>query len=184
MPVRRCWSTKRAFAAALLFVSAAIVATSAGATAVAPTANAHTLAKRRPPLLDLNTPKLGKLRLGQPATAYMRSLGAPDDVQWLPGGPIMSWYSKAGRTAVSFADATEKAATSIYLETPLRTGKGDRIGTPLKTFLKHWPNAEKADTWWSRSYHVGKVWFHFNTKNRLYAVELGERSVTLVHAPR
>lgn len=144
-----------------------------------------TAAKPRPLPLDVTTPTLGKFRLGQPATAYQRLLGYPSDVQALPTGPIMSWYTKAGlKAAVAFPDTTEQSATSIYYAAALRTTKGDQIGTPLATFLRHWPNAQKADTWWSRSYHVADVWFHFNTKNRLYAVELGERSVTLAHAPK
>lgn len=139
----------------------------------------------RPLSLDVTTPSLGKLRLGQPASAYERLFGDPDDVQMLPTGPIMSWYTKAGlKVAVAFTDSSEQSASSIYYAAPLRTTKGDQIGTPLATFLKHWPNAEKADTWWSRSYHVASVWFHFSAKNRLYAVELGDRSVTLSHPPK
>ena len=165
----------------------ALLATAAAHPGGGSAAAARTSATPRPPLLDVATPRLGKLRLGQPASAYMNALGTPADVQWLPppAGPIMSWYSKVGRrTAVTFTDATQTTASSIYADGPLRTGKGDRIGTPLATFLRHWPNAKKADTWWSRSYHVANVWFHFNTKNRLYAVELGDRSITLLHQPK
>lgn len=149
------------------------------------TATAANASTPRPLPLDVTTPTLGKLRLRQPASVYQRIFGDPGDVQMLRTGPIMSWYTKAGlKVAVAFTDATEQISSSIYYAGALRTTKGDQIGMHLAAFLKHWPNAQKADTWWSRSYHVANVWFHFNTKNRLYAVELGERSVTLLHPPK
>jgi hypothetical protein len=141
--------------------------------------------RERPLLLNLSRPLLGTMQLGRAARQYERSWGLPDDVQPSPTGPIIVWYTREGiRSAVAFTDASERTASSIYYAGPLRTVKGDRIGTPLSIFLKHWPGAQKADTWWSRSYHVQNVWFHFNGKNRLYAVELGERSITLTHPRR
>lgn len=173
-------------AAACLLCLLTFLGTAAAAVGLAGT-TLPTAFPKRPVLLDMTRPSLGKLRLGQPAATYMRAWGPPNDVQVIPGGPVMLWYSAAGlRAAVGFPDASEQSADSIYYAADLRTTRGDRTGTTIASFLRHWPNAQPANTDWAHTFHVTNVWVYFTAKKRLAAIELGQRHASgfFVHGLR
>lgn len=133
-------------------------------------------------LVDLDGRALGSLRLGEPLQTFMAVWSNPDQFTTSqltldPRNPADAvWFARDLRpwAVVGFADTAAMRANSIYYRGPFRTPRGDRNGTPLGAFLKHWPEhgrLQAQGTFVRVQVGSGYVWFDADRK--LLAVQVG-----------
>lgn len=129
---------------------------------------------------------IGGLRVGQPLLPFAFDWGPPDrTLPAPPGEPVAGvavWLglSHLARAVVTFADAGQTHADSIFYTGPLRTLRGDRNGTPLARVLAHWPRHGRTTPFASmRGYvevKVLRIWFVFDDRRRLAGARAGSAS--------
>ncbi|HET7043849.1 MAG TPA: hypothetical protein VFI37_03285 [Gaiellaceae bacterium] len=154
---------------------AAAVALAAPAGAAAP----------KPPAVGVAAGTIGGLRPGQPLLKFSFAWGPADRaMQAPPGGPaafaIWEGRTQLNRAVVTFADPAETRADSIFYAGPLRTSRGDRIGTTLAQVRRHWQIQTKparvAGLPGYVEIRVRRAWFVFDRRKRLAGVRLGSGS--------
>lgn len=143
----------------------------------------------KPVFVDVAHGSIGGTRLGDPILKFWKSWRqVPDYIVTHPAGPLAVW--QPGERVPSWAaarfDDAEEHAASIFYSAPLRTARGDRQGTPLATFLRHWPShgAVHAAPNYPRcsSVAVANVRFFFDAKRRLFAVAVGDDTALGLYA--
>ena len=136
-------------------------------------------------LIDVQRQEVGGLRLEAPASDYVKRLGIPDFIGQLetPQDVEMLW-SRTAQPTTGWATAQLKSTRSTTVVEMrfaglFTTTYGDRRGTTLSTFLKHWQGANPPVTNVRRAgkvveYNVvlGGVVFGFDTSATLQAVGL------------
>ena len=101
---------------------------------------------RMPLLVDVAHGTIGGVGVGSDRVSPVGSLGRPD-YALDPSGPnvTMIWSQAADPTfawaVATLPDATSQRLASLRVFDGFRTTRGDRKGTPLATFLRHWSSA-------------------------------------------
>lgn len=148
-------------------------------------------------LVDVARGTVGDLKVEAPASAYVRRLGIPDYIGSLERGPAveMLWSRtidpRTGWATATLHGRSSTTVTELRFAGLFRTLRGDRRGTTLSTFLRHWRRQGPAVTRVSRSgmlieYNVvlGGIVFGFDAKRRLQAVGLapapGRRTLCVI----
>jgi hypothetical protein len=131
-------------AASAAAVLAWLILASPGSPGIDASSTAGSTPPARPLEVDVGHGTLGGLGLGRPASEYIRRLGVPDFVGQVetPGVVEMLWSRSADPTS-GWATATLRSSRSTRIEQVrfsglFSTARGDRRGTPLATFLRHW----------------------------------------------
>jgi hypothetical protein len=145
---------------------------------------AHTL------VIDVGRGTIGGLTVKAPAAAYVRRLGIPDYIGSLETRAKieMLWSRttnpKTGWAAATLRSQSSTTVTELRFAGLFRTQYGDRRGTTLATFLRHWRLQGPVVTGVVRDgvlveYNVvvGGVVFAFDAKRRLQAVGLAAADV-------
>jgi hypothetical protein len=187
---------------------AAAVLAGASASLVAPgpvRADIAALARRAstpPPhtlVVDVTTGTVGGLKVQAPASAYVRRLGIPDFIGALESRTKveMLWSrtadSKSGWATATLGGSSSTTVTELRFAGLFRTAHGDRRGTTLSTFLRHWRLQGPVVTGVVRNGNlleynvvVGGVVFAFDGHRRLEAVGLAsppvERTLCVIPA--
>jgi hypothetical protein len=139
-------------------------------------------------LVNVSAASVGGLKLQTPASNYVRKLGIPDFVGQLesPKSVEMMW-SRTAQPTTGWATATlrsPKSTTVVQMRFAgvFTTTRGDKRGTSLSTFLKHWSGSNPSVTSLKAKgkvveYNVviGGVVFGFNTQATLQAVGLAPK---------
>jgi hypothetical protein len=141
-------------------------------------------------LVDVTEGTVGGLKMQAPASAYVRRLGIPDFIGALESrSKVELLWSRSADPKSVWATATLRGASSttvieLRFAGLFRTRQGDRRGTTLSTFLRHWRLQGPVVTGVSRNgtlleYNVvvGAVVFAFDGRRRLAAVGLAPPSV-------
>jgi hypothetical protein len=134
----------------------------------------------RPLRVDPAAGTVGAFRLGDNLLAASRLVPAPfDSFEPLPGNVqdamLAGHADGAGVLVVTFADGNEQHATSLYLDRPFTTTRGDANGTALDAFLAHWPEHGAPTPDGSRTaVDVGNARFFFDEHDRLVGVQVGK----------
>ena len=141
-------------------------------------------------VIDVAKGTVGGLKLQAPAATYVRRLGIPDYIGSLESrSKIEMLWSRTTDPRTGWATATlrsQSSTTVIELRFAglFRTLHGDRRGTTLSTFLRHWRLQGPVVTGVVRDgrlveYNVvvGGVVFAFDAKRRLQAVGLASAKV-------
>jgi hypothetical protein len=95
-------------------------------------------------LIDVSKDSIGGLRLNAPASAYVNKLGIPDYIGALESKSMveMLWSRtanpKSGWATATLRNPSSTTVTELRFAGAFRTLQGDRHGTALSTFLKHW----------------------------------------------
>lgn len=95
-------------------------------------------------LIDVTKGTIGGLRLEMPASDYVRKLGIPDYIGALESkSKIEMLWSRTTNPKTGWATATLRSpssteVTQVRYAGMFRTLQGDRRGTSLATFLRHW----------------------------------------------
>lgn len=178
---------------------AAAVLAGAGASLLAPgpvRADVATLVRRSSTtpshafVVDVAKGTVGGLKLRAPASAYVRRLGIPDFIGALerPSTVEMLWSRsadpKTGWATATLRGPSSTTVTELRFAGLFRTAQGDRRGTTLATFLRHWRLLGPVVTGVVRhgnllEYNVvvGGVVFAFDGRRRLAAVGLAAPTV-------
>jgi hypothetical protein len=140
--------------------------------------------------IDVTNGTVGGLRIKTPAAAYVRRLGIPDYIGSLESRTKieMLWSRttdpKTGWATATLRSASSTTVTELRFAGLFRTLHGDRRGTTLSTFLRHWRLQGPVVTGVVRDgrlveYNVvvGGVVFAFDAKRRLQAVGLASADV-------
>jgi len=150
-------------------------------------------------VIDVANGSVGGLRLNDPAASYVRRLGIPDYIGALESrSKIEMLWSRTTSPRTGWATATLRSAaeatvTQLRFAGTFRTLAGDRHGTDLATFLRHWRLQGPVVTGVVRNgvlveYNVvvGGVVFAFDQRRKLAAVGLAapgsERSLCVIPA--
>ena len=126
------------------------------------------------------------LKLGVPASAFMQKWGLPDYGGTLEPGKIEMLWSRTTRASdawavVRLAGASSTKITEVRFGGSFRTLQGDRRGTGLALFLKHWPHhgaitpVSRAGVQVEWNVVVGGVVFAFDMTKRLQAIGLAAK---------
>jgi hypothetical protein len=139
--------------------------------------------------IDVVKGTVGGLELKAPASAYVRRLGIPDYIGPLEGRSEveMLWSRSADpKTGWATATLTSQASTTVAqlrFAGLFRTVHGDRRGTTLSAFLRHWraqgpvvTSVLRAGSLREYNVVVGGVVFAFDAHRRLQAVGLASPS--------
>ena len=95
-------------------------------------------------LIDVANGSVGGLKLNTPASTYVHRLGIPDYVGALETkSRVEMLWSRTANPKTGWATATLRSPSSttvmqLRFAGTFRTLQGDRRGTTLATFLKHW----------------------------------------------
>src|SRR3954470_17907961 len=95
-------------------------------------------------LINVSNGSVGGLKLQAPASTYVRKLGIPDFIgQIETSSKVEMLWSRSANPATGWATATLKGpssttVTQLRFAGLFRTLQGDRRGTSLATFLRHW----------------------------------------------
>jgi hypothetical protein len=95
-------------------------------------------------LIDIGKGSIGGLKLDEPASSYVRRLGIPDYIGTLETKSTieMLWARstnpKTGWATATLRSSTSTTVTELRFAGLFRTLQGDRRGTTLGEFLKHW----------------------------------------------
>jgi hypothetical protein len=95
-------------------------------------------------LIDVSKDTIGGLKLDAPASTYVRKLGIPDYIGTLQqNAKVEMLWSRTSNPKTGWALATLRSpsseeVTQLRYAGMFRTLQGDRRGTTLATFLKHW----------------------------------------------
>ncbi|HEY3922234.1 MAG TPA: hypothetical protein VGL76_08985 [Gaiellaceae bacterium] len=150
-------------------------------------------------LIDVSAGSVGGLRLEAPASTYVRRLGIPDYIGALEAkSKVEMLWSRTTNPKTGWATATLKspsstAVTQLRFAGMFRTLQGDRRGTSLSTFLRHWrlqgpvvTGVVNDGVLVEYNVVVGGVVFAFDQKRILEAVGLApaatERSLCVIPA--
>ena len=128
-----------------------------------------------------------KLKLGVAASAFMQRWGLPDYGGRLePGAIEMLWsrttHARDAWAVARLAGASSTKVTQARFGGSFRPTQGDRRGTGLATFLKHWPHhgtvtaVSHAGVQVEWNVVVARVVFAFDMSKRLRAVGLATAS--------
>jgi hypothetical protein len=141
-------------------------------------------------VIDVTKGTVGGLRIKAPAASYVRRLGIPDYIGSLESrSKIEMLWSRTTDPKTGWATATLRSqssttVTELRFAGLFRTLHGDRRGTTLLTFLRHWRLQGPVVTGVVRDgqlveYNVvvGGVVFAFDAKRRLQAVGLASAEV-------
>lgn len=148
-------------------------------------------------LIDVSKGTIGGLKLQTPASDYVRKLGIPDYIGALESkSKVEMLWSRTTNPKTGWATATLRGpssteVTQVRYAGMFRTLQGDRRGTSLATFLKHWHLQGPVVTGVVNNgllveYNVvvGGVVFAFDQKRILEAVGLApaamERSLCVI----
>lgn len=169
---------------------AAAVLAGAGASLLVP---GPVRASTPPPhtfVVDVTKGTVGGLKVQAPASNYVRRLGIPDYIGALESRSKveMLWSRsadpKSGWATATLRGATSATVTELRFAGLFRTALGDRRGTTLSTFLRHWRLQGPVVTGVVRNGNlleynvvVGGIVFAFDGKRRLEAVGLAPPSV-------
>jgi hypothetical protein len=136
-------------------------------------------------LIDVGKGSIGGLKLNTPASSYVRRLGIPDYIGTLEAKPRieMLWARttnpKTGWATATLRSPSSTAVTELRFAGLFRTLQGDRRGTTLATFLKHWrlqgpvvTGVVNDGVLVEYNVVVGGVVFAFDEKRTLQAVGL------------
>jgi hypothetical protein len=141
-------------------------------------------------VIDVAKGSVGGLRIDAPASAYVRRLGIPDYIGSLESRSKieMLWSRtidpKSGWATATLGSPSSTKVTELRFAGLFRTPHGDRRGTSLSTFLRHWRlegpvvtgvlhNARLVEY----NVVVGGVVFAFDTSRHLQAVGLASAKV-------
>jgi len=140
--------------------------------------------------VDVSKGTVGGLKVQAPASAYVRRLGIPDYIGTLEGrSKVEMLWSRSADPKTGWATATlhgspSTTVTELRFAGLFRTVHGDRRGTSLATFLRHWRLQGPVVTGIVRNgalleYNVvvGTVVFAFDENRRLAAVGLATPAV-------
>jgi hypothetical protein len=177
-------------AAVLAGVCASLVAPGPGAGDIVALVQHFSTPPPRALEIDVANGTVGNLKIKAPAATYVRRLGIPDYIGSLESrAKIEMLWSRTTDPKTGWATATLRSASSTTV-TELRfaglfhTLHGDRRGTTLSTFLRHWRLQGPVVTGVVRDgrlveYNVvvGGVVFAFDAKRRLQAVGLASADV-------
>jgi len=150
-------------------------------------------------LIDVGKGTVGGLKVQEPAATYVRRLGIPDYVGSLEtrSKVEMLWSRttdpKTGWATATLRGQSSTTVTELRFAGLFRTLHGDRRGTTLSTFLRHWRLQGPVVTGVVRDgrlveYNVvvGGVVFAFDADRRLQAVGLAaahvERTLCVIPA--
>jgi hypothetical protein len=136
-------------------------------------------------LIDIGKGSIGGLKLDEQASSYVRRLGIPDYIGTLEAKPRieMLWARsinpKTGWATATLRSPSSTTVTELRFAGLFRTLQGDRRGTTLGAFLKHWRLQGPVVTGVVNNgvlveYNVvvGDVVFAFDEKRTLRAVGL------------
>jgi hypothetical protein len=150
-------------------------------------------------LIDVGKGTVGGLKVQEPASTYVRRLGIPDYIGSLEtrSKVEMLWSRttdpKTGWATATLRSQSSTTVTELRFAGLFRTLHGDRRGTTLSTFLRHWRLQGPVVTGVVRDgrlveYNVvvGGVVFAFGADRRLQAVGLAaahvERTLCVIPA--
>jgi hypothetical protein len=141
-------------------------------------------------VVDVTKGTVGGLKVRAPASAYVRRLGIPDYIGALESRSKveMLWSRsadpKAGWATATLRGASSTTVTELRFAGLFRTLHGDRRGTTLSTFLRHWRLQGPVVTGVVRNGNlleynvvVGGIVFAFDGRRRLEAVGLAPPAV-------
>lgn len=107
----------------------------AGAVAVAAAALLAPAAQAAPPLVNVTKGTVAGVGVGRPLISFAFAWGPSSSVVTMPSGAgsavIWQGTTKLVRGVAVFSDAAQSHATSVFYGGPLRTTRGDRVGTTL-----------------------------------------------------
>jgi hypothetical protein len=150
-------------------------------------------------VVDVTKGTVGGLKVESPASSYVRRLGIPDYIGSLErSSNVEMLWSRSADPKTGWATATLRGqaattVTELRYAGLFRTVHGDRRGTSLSTFLRHWRLQGPVVTGVVREgvlleYNVvvGGVVFAFDEDRRLAAVglapEAAERTLCVIPA--
>jgi hypothetical protein len=150
-------------------------------------------------VVDVANGTVGGLKVQAPASSYVRRLGIPDYIGSLErSSQVEMLWSRSADPKTGWATATLRSqssttVTELRFAGLFRTVHGDRRGTSLSTFLRHWRLQGPVVTGVVRDgalleYNVvvGGVVFAFDEHRRLAAVglapEAAERKLCVIPA--
>jgi len=185
-------------AAGTATILALVISASPGAADIVAAASQLSTPPARTFLVNVHADTIGGLKLRTPASTYVRTLGIPDFIGQLesPATVEMLW-ARTAQPTTGWATATlrsPKSTTVVEMRFAgtFATTRGDKRGTSLSTFLKHW-QASNPNVTTVRlkgkvvEYNVviGGVVFGFDTSATLRAVGLapGAKARTLCVIP-
>jgi len=138
-------------------------------------------------LIDVSKGTIGGLKLQAPAADYVRKLGIPDYVGALESkSKVEMLWSRTTNPKTGWATATLRSpssttVTELRFAGMFRTLLGDKRGTTLSTFLKHWhlqgpvvTGVVSNGVLVEYNVVVGGVVFAFDQQRALEAVGLAE----------
>ena len=141
-------------------------------------------------VVDVSKGTVGGLKVQAPASTYVRRLGIPDYIGSLERrAKIEMLWSRSADPKTGWATATLRGqssttVTELRFAGLFRTVRGDRRGTSLSTFLRHWRLQGPVVTGVVRDgalieYNVvvGGVVFAFDGHRRLEAVGLAPEGI-------
>jgi hypothetical protein len=172
-------------AAVLTGACASLVAAGPGAADLAALVRHFSTPPPRAFVIDVGKGTIGGLKIQAPASAYVRRLGIPDYIGSLESqSKVEMLWSRSTDPKTGWATATLRSqssttVTELRFAGLFRTLHGDRRGTTLSTFLRHWRLQGPVVTGVVHDgalveYNVvvGGVVFAFDAKRRLQAVGL------------
>jgi hypothetical protein len=98
-------------------------------------------------LVDVQAGTIGGLKLKTPASTYVRTLGIPDFIGQVESAKDVEMvWTKTAQPGTGWATATLQSAQSttvvqMRFSGLFDTSRGDRRGTNLSTFLRHWQSS-------------------------------------------
>jgi hypothetical protein len=177
-------------AAVLVGACASLVAAGPGAADLVALVQRFSTPPPHALVIDVTKGTVGGLRIKAPAASYVRRLGIPDYIGSLESrSKIEMLWSRTTDPKTGWATATlhsqsSTTVTELRFAGLFRTLHGDRRGTTLSTFLRHWRLQGPVVTGVVRDgqlveYNVvvGGVVFAFDAKRRLQAVGLASAEV-------
>jgi hypothetical protein len=141
-------------------------------------------------VVDVTQGTVGGLKVQGAASTYVRRLGIPDYIGALESrSKVEMLWSRSADPKTGWATATLRGSSSttvaeLRFAGLFRTAQGDRRGTTLSTFLRHWrlqgpvvTGVVRNGTLLEYNVVVGGVVFAFDGSRRLAAVGLASPSV-------
>lgn len=138
-------------------------------------------AKPKPLLVVPSAESVGGIKIGDPAIVVVSHFGPPDTIGSFPGrsGGMLTWLAtlRTARAVAMFDTAAEDHVSSLYYGGSIMTRRGDRTGTTLAVFHRHWPEATQERDFPAlpgrRAVSVSGVTFIFDKRGQLSGVVVG-----------
>jgi hypothetical protein len=113
------------------------------AGAFAATCSAASAPPKSPLLFDPLEGSIGGVRLRESMSKLVQLFGPPDRIVHLAGGGPISFWLKGKALCTAWAEAYPETpqshgVVSLWYRGPVRTRRGDRLGTPSSIVRKHW----------------------------------------------